>query len=62
MDATKEKKVFVTGQVTKSGVFRARMVIDGKVTCLDIERVQAGFYAVTNHCTGEMTIRQLRVN
>lgn len=55
----KEKKVFVTGLVTKDGVFHARMVIDGRITCLDIERVCDSCYAVTNRSTNEMTLRKV---
>ncbi len=53
------KEVFLTGMVSKDGVFHARMIIEGHVTTLDIERICEGYYAVTNDRTGELTVRKI---
>ncbi len=53
------KEVFLTGTVSKGGTFHAKMIIDGHVTTLDIERICEDHYAVTNGRTGETTIRKI---
>ncbi len=53
------KEVFLTGTVSKEGIFRAKMIINGRVTTLDIERICEDHYAVTNGRTGEMTVRKI---
>ena len=56
-----KKEVFLTGTVSREGTLHAKMIIDGRVTNLDIERIQENYYAVTNSRTGEMTIRDAQV-
>ncbi len=53
------KEVFLTGTISKEGIFHARMIINGHVTTLDIEKLCEGYYAVTNSRTGEMTVRKI---